>query len=144
MGKKFPESIPVPPMTEAMYRAALKSAKRDEPLDVIEARYDRKLDALELTLRKGITVRFPRLQIWELADKSPDEVAEIEIQPGGDGLSFPRTDVDIYVPGLLREELGTLFARALGRSSRGRTSPKKAASSKANGKKGGRPKKTAA
>lgn len=144
MGKKYPESIPVPPMTDAMWKHAVKTAKRDEPLDVVEARYDRAFDAIELTLRKGITVRFPRTQIWELADKLPDEVAEIEIQPGGDGLSFPRTDVDIYVPGLLREELGTLFARALGRSSRGRTSPKKAASSKENGKKGGRPKKRAA
>lgn len=143
MGKKHPDSIPVPPMTDAMLKHAQKTAKREGALDVVAAKYDRELDALELTLRKGITVRFPRVQIWELADKSPDEVAEIEIQPGGDGLSFPRTDVDIYVPGLLREELGALFARALGRRSRGRTSPKKAVTSKENGKKGGRPKKVA-
>ncbi len=133
--------VSFPPLTDAMYERGKTAV--DSPFDVVEASYNREADTLDLTLRKGITVRFPRLQIWELADKSPDEVCEIEIQPGGDGLTFPRTDVDISVPGLLREELGALFARALGRRSRGRTSPKKAASSKENGKKGGRPPKKA-
>jgi hypothetical protein len=141
MAKKS-EKVTFPPLTDAMYERGKTAV--DSPLDVVEARYDREGDTLDLTLRKGVTVRFPRRQIWELADKSPDDLAEIEIQPGGDGLTFPRTDVDISVPGLLREELGVLFARALGRRARGRTSPKKAASSKENGKKGGRPKRKAA
>lgn len=144
MARRFPSRITVPPMTDAMYRSAAKSSKQDEALDVVGARYDRRMDTIDLTLRKGVTVRLPRRQIRELANATPAEVAKIEIQPGGDGISFRKINVDIYVPGLLADELGPLFARAMGRRSRGRTSEKKAASSRENGRKGGRPKKSAA
>src|SRR5580700_139156 len=114
MARHYPRRIAVTPMTDAMYRSASKGAKRDEPLDVTVARYDRKADTIDLTLRKGITVRLPRLQIRELKDATPTDVAQIEIQPGGDGISFRKINVDIYVPGLLADELGSLFARAMG------------------------------
>ena len=120
-------------MTDAMYRAAVHPGKRDEPTDVVAARFNRIADTLDLTLRNGIRVRFPRVQIRELARYSPDDIRRVEIQPGGDGISIRSLDVDISVPGLLADELGTLFARAIGRRARGKTSPKKAAASRANG-----------
>ncbi len=131
-------------MTKSMWRTLERTAKRDEPLDVTAVRYDRKADTLDLTLRKGIVVRLPRRNIWELATLKPEDVTNVEIQPGGDGISFLNSDVDIYVPGLIADELGPLFAKAMGRRARGRSSPKKAASSRVNGRKGGRPRKKAA
>ncbi len=134
------------PMTDADYRRAIESGEKmaASPLRVTRVRYDANTDSLELRLRGGVMVALPRKQIWELARAKPAQLRRIEIQPGGDAISFPSIDVDIYVPGLLADELGSLFAKAMGRRSRGRTSPKKAAASRANGRKGGRPKKTAA
>jgi hypothetical protein len=94
-----------------------------------------------LTLRGGIVVRLPRKQIRELANARPSDVAAVEVQPGGDGISFRPIDVDISVPGLLADELGSLFATAMARKARGKSSPQKAASSRKNGRKGGRPRK---
>jgi hypothetical protein len=144
MAKRFPERIPVSAYTQAMYEGALKKSRRPQPFDVIGARYDRKEDMLHLTLRNAIRLQLPRAHIRELAKASPSEVSQIEIQPGGDGLTFRRLNADVSVPGLLADQLGTLFAKALGRRARGHTSTKKAASSRKNGRKGGRPRTAAA
>lgn len=141
---KVPRRISVSPLSDAMYQRGVTSARKKGPFDVIRARYDRAADTLDLTLRGGIAVSFPRKQIWELARAKPADLANVEIQPGGDGITVRRLNVDIYVPGLLADELGSLFAMALGRRTRGRTSRKKAAASRANGRKGGRPKKSRA
>ena len=139
---KAPSRIDVPPLTDAMYARGRKTV-RNEPFDVVRAFYDRSKDTLDLTLRKGITVSIPRKQIRELANVRPKSLVEVEIQPGGDGISFREIDVDIYVPGLLADELGTIFAKAMGSRTRGRTTPKKATASRENGRKGGRPRKAA-
>jgi hypothetical protein len=138
---KVPRRIRVPPLTEAIYARGVK-AQKNGPFDVIRARYDRVRDTLDLTLRNGIAVSFPRKQIREIARAKPANLTNIEIQPGGDGITVRRLNVDIYVPGLLAEELGSIFAKALGRKTRGKTSRKKAAASRLNGRKGGRPKKS--
>jgi hypothetical protein len=127
-----------------MYADGKRSQKNLRSFDVIQAHYDRAHDMLDLTLRSGIAIRIPRLQIRELAEAQPKDLAKVDIQPGGDGVSFRKLDVDISVPGLLADELGALFSRAMGRRARGRTTPKKAAASRENGRKGGRPKKPAA
>ncbi|MDQ2992221.1 MAG: DUF2442 domain-containing protein [Candidatus Eremiobacteraeota bacterium] len=138
---KAPARIAVPSLTDVMYKRGVKKAKKGEPFDVVRARYDRTHDALDLTFRRGITVSVPRSQIRELKNAAPSDLTKVEIQPGGDGISFRTLDVDIYVPGLLADELGSVFSKAMGHRTRGRSTPKKAAASRENGRKGGRPRK---
>ncbi len=133
---------PLPELTDEMYEAG-RATNKERPTDAIDAKYDRRSDRLVLTLRSGMIVAFLRKQIREIADASPSDVARVEVQPGGDGISIRSLDVDISVAGLLAEELGPVVARGHGRRAHGKTSRAKAAASRANGRKGGRPKKVA-
>jgi hypothetical protein len=140
---RVPKTIPVPELTDALYAQGRKPS-RSSPLDVVAARYSRAYDMLTLTLRNEIVVSLPRRRIAELAKALPADLAKVEIQPGGDGLTFRSINVDISVSGLLTDELGSLFARAMGRKTKGRTSTAKVAASRENGRKGGRPRRSAA
>ena len=120
MAKPIPDRIPVPPMSESMYRNAIRTAKKDEPTDVIAARFKPRSDVLVLTLRSGITLEFPRAHVREIARIDPQNVGRVEVQPGGDGISFLSHDIDISIPGLLADELGALFARGFPKKRRAR------------------------
>lgn len=138
---KEPSSIIIPPLTKEMYKNGLRT--QVTPFDVVRAHYRASDDRLSLTLRKGTIVRIPRLQIREIANADPADLSKVEVQPGGEGISIRKLDLDFDVHGLLANEFAPLFAKALGRRTRGVTTPRKAAASRANGRKGGRPKKRA-
>jgi hypothetical protein len=84
----------------------------------------------------------PRNVVPELQRASASKMESIVVSPAGDALSWPSLDVDVYVPGLVERAFGTrLFAAATGRRGGRRRSKAKAAAAKANGAKGGRPRK---
>jgi hypothetical protein len=102
------------------------------------ARYDRSAKAVRFVLRSGAEVSIPIATVSYFRDVSPAQLAKIELYPTGEAISIPELDIDVSVPGLLRDALGfELQQRRAGRVK----SAARAKASRANGKKGGRPRK---
>lgn len=132
---------PIPELTKEMYRKGLRKPQKPKPHDIVAAAYARRGDTVDLTLRNGIMIRLPRLQIDEIANASPKELAKVEFWPSWEIIGFPDIDMHIYAPRLITDELASLFAKTMGAKTLGISTPKKAAASRKNGRKGGRPRK---
>jgi hypothetical protein len=107
--------------------------------------YDRRGNRIRIRFSTGLDVSFSPRDAEGLEKATPAQLAKIEISPSGFGIHFPRIDADLYLPGLLMGFLGSrnwMAARlgALGGKSR---SAAKRAAAKKNGRRGGRPKKSA-
>jgi hypothetical protein len=108
------------------------------------ARYDRRAERVVLELTNGFLFAFPVRAIPELRAATPTQRAAVEVNRGGSALRWAALDVDLSVAGLLLSAVGADerrrdVARMLGQA----TSPTKAATSRANGAMGGRPRKSA-
>lgn len=113
---------------------------RSEPR-AASARYDRSTGRIAVELTNGSAFAFPARLGQGLAAATDDQLAQVVILGAGYGLHWEALDVDLSIPGLAAGIFGTKahMARIAGRG----TSPAKAAASRANGAKGGRPRKTA-
>lgn len=111
----------------------------------IGARYDKRSGRVVVNLNTGVQLAFPVSLMEGLAGAGPDDLAEIQISPAGLGLHWPRLDADVYVPALLQGVFGSRnwMARQLGTAGGRARSAAKAAASRENGRKGGRPRKVA-
>lgn len=134
-------------LTDAQLEAAEargQAAMETEPR-ATAARYNHKTGRVTVDLVNGCTYVFPAHLVQDLSDASHDELASIEVDGVGFNLHWPKLDADLYVPALVagvfgtRDWMSTAMARQAGRAK----SPAKAAASRANGAKGGRPKKQA-
>jgi hypothetical protein len=92
-------------------------------------------------LLNGTTFAFPPHLAQGLEAATEDQLVEVEVLGAGYGLRWESLDVDLSVPGLLAGIFGTSKWMA---ANAGRTkSIAKAAAARANGAKGGRPRKVA-
>lgn len=107
----------------------------------VAARYDAKADRIIVDLTNGATFAFPPRLVQDLDTATPAELAEVQVSGAGGGLHWPTLDVDYSVPGLVNGVFGTAKWMAA-RAGRG-ASTAKAAAARANGAKGGRPRKSA-
>ncbi|CAN5518496.1 DUF2442 domain-containing protein [soil metagenome] len=129
-------------MTEEQIDQALlrASTESDDPR-AIHVDYRPGLDLLILKMSDGHRLCLPREDLEGLQNASKQDVAQVEILGGGTGLHWPSLDVDLYVPALLHHIYGTRrWMAQLGRRGGTAKSIPKAAAAKANGLKGGRPK----
>ena len=113
-----------------------------DPSTVVDARYDPVRNVIDLTFRGGGSMSIPRRIVPGLEKARASALETIRLSVAGDALSWPLLDVDVYVPGLVERAFGTrLFAAATGRRGGQRKTRAKTAAAKANGAKGGRPRK---
>jgi hypothetical protein len=113
-----------------------------DPSAVTRARYVPRRDAIELEFVGGGTMLIPRALIPELDGVSPAIIGSVSVSPAGDALAWRALDVDLYIPGLVERAFGTrVFAASNGQRGGHRRSKAKAAAARANGARGGRPRK---
>lgn len=109
----------------------------------VAARYDHGVGRLVVDLSSGLSISFNPRDAQGLENAKPEQLQEIEISPSGLGLHFPSIDADLYLPSLLEGFLGSRrwMASQMGKAGGKSTSAAKTAAVRANGKRGGRPKK---
>ena len=131
--------------TDAELEAAERRGEERMQTDprAVAARYDAETGRVVVELANGCTYVFPSEMAQELHGAVADELSEIEIDGAGFNLHWPRLDADLYVPATVAGVFGTKawmskqWAQQAGRT----TSSAKAAASRANDAKGGRPRK---
>lgn len=123
----------------------LAAEQRAENRAAIEPRaesvhYIQKTNSIILTLKGGAGVVLPVGSIRELDGAKPAQLRTVRVDFGGEAITIDSLDVDISVPGLLRDLVGiTSAATILGQKGGRARSDAKTAAVRANGKRGGRP-----
>ncbi|MFP5459798.1 MAG: DUF2442 domain-containing protein [Bacteriovoracia bacterium] len=131
----------------AQIEAAEKRPKVSEPA-AKAVRFEPESRRVELVFSGDVSLGFGVEQVEELAEATDAELARLELSPSGATLSLRARDVDIAVDGLLLTLLGAAGWKDALRAQLNRevariTSEAKARAARENGKKGGRPRKSA-
>ena len=111
----------------------------------VSAHYDRKNGRVVISLSSKLDVSFSPRDAEGLENAKPPQLEDVEISPSGFGIHFPKINADLYLPALLEGFLGskTWMAARLGQIGGQSSSKAKKVASRANGRLGGRPRKTA-
>jgi hypothetical protein len=132
-------------LTEEEFAAArARGEARMRGLRAEDVRYDADRHRIVVRLTSGAEISFAPEDVEGLQTASADGLASVEVEELGLGIHFTKLDVDLYVPALLQGVVGSKrwMALQLGAAGGRSRSAAKAAASRANGKLGGRPRKT--
>lgn len=131
---------------DRQHDAALRRGARQAALEprVQSARYDAEVHALVIELTNGVIVSTPIHLLQGLEGATAQTLAAVVVGPRGASLHWEELGVDFSVAGLLAGVFGTrAWMAEVGRRGGRATTEAKAAAARANGAKGGRPKKSA-
>ena len=134
-------------LTDQQIEAQIDAAiKRQPEIDAVEPR------AINVTFddgrfiihfNNGATFSFLAESVEAIALLPPITLATVELTPSGKGLRWDEPDIDLSIQGLLLGIFGSnLWMKQIASKGGSSTSDKKKAASRANGAKGGRPKKS--
>ena len=137
-------------ITDAEYAAALAAGHTEAETEIRAqaVRYVADRDAIEIVTTRNAGFLIPRQWIGALQEVSAEELARLEVWPDGSAIELEDRGIHISVHGLMTAVLPAMLPpRALAGmfASRGgkATSDAKRSSARANGRKGGRPRKPA-
>ncbi len=131
-------------LTKEQFEAA--KARGDERLQgprAESAHYDAGRDRVIVRLTTGVEIGFAPRDAQGLQQASREDLETVEVDALGLGIHFPRLDADLHVPALLQGLLGSRswMAARLGAAGGRTRGGAKAAAARANGRRGGRPRK---
>lgn len=136
----------LPPLNDAL-RAQFKAAREAErAADLTEPRareayYDPATGRIVVELKLGGAFAFPPDLYPQLTGRTPQELSAVQPSLSGDAVEWDDLDVHIAVAGILVRMLGPAMLRAFAQRGGSSTSERKAAAARANGARGGRPRK---
>lgn len=133
--------------TSAEIRASRERRKEraQRELRADRVSYDGKRRMIVFDLRSGAILAIPIGMIRELRGATATQLKFVRAGFGGESMTIDALDVDVSIPGLLRNVIGlTSAASLLGQKGGSAKSTAKSAAVRENGKRGGRPRKTTA
>lgn len=131
---------------ERMHQEARRRGEEELPdeLEVKRARYEVSSNRLIVDLANGTLLAVPVDVVPDLAGLATDQLGKVEVTGAGYWLKWG--EADVYLPTMELIEMALAsekwMARVAGKLMGKQSSPAKAKSSRENGKKGGRPRKT--
>ena len=135
-------------MTAAELNAHLREAGRigrawdKVATKIVAATYDRRRDMIRVDLSTGAILSVPRAKILGFAKAKPSQLADLEIMGGQESLWSESVDDGVLLEQLVTIAAGEPILGVIGARINGsKKSPARASASRANGLKGGRPRK---
>ncbi len=131
--------------TDAEIDAALARGKKfvETNPHAVSVEYAEDLHLLIVHLSNGLRLALPVENLQGLEKATPEQLRRPELHGLGFGFGFPDLDADFYVPALIEGVYGNRrWMAQLGRKGGAAKTEAKQKASRANGAKGGRPRKT--